>query len=92
MRCLSLLPVGLAQAYAIAWSRRPASEEGIFTGISGGASLGVAMQVAERAPAGSVICCMRGSPFALHPGLPDGGIGVGAHEGVVHELDALAPS
>jgi cysteine synthase A len=43
---------------AIAWSRRLAVEEGIFTGISGGASLAVAVQVAERAPAGSVICCM----------------------------------
>jgi cysteine synthase A len=30
----------------------------VFTGISGGASFGVAVQVAERAPAGSVICCM----------------------------------
>ena len=43
---------------AIAWSRRLAAEEGIFTGISGGASLAVAVQVAERAPEGSVICCM----------------------------------
>jgi cysteine synthase A len=43
---------------AIAWSRRLAAEEGIFTGISGGASLAVAIQVAERAPEGSVLCCM----------------------------------
>ena len=43
---------------AIAWSRRLAAEEGIFTGISGGASLAVAVQVAERAPQGAVICCM----------------------------------
>jgi cysteine synthase A len=43
---------------AIAWSRRLAAEEGILAGISGGATLAVAMQVAERAPAGSVICCM----------------------------------
>jgi cysteine synthase A len=51
-----LIPV--AGPDAIAWSRRLAAEEGIFTGISGGASLAVAVQVAERAPAGSVICCM----------------------------------
>ena len=51
-----LIPI--AGPDAIAWSRRLATEEGIFTGISGGASLGVAVQVAERAPAGSVICCM----------------------------------
>lgn len=43
---------------AIAWSRRLAVEEGIFTGISGGASLAVAIQVAEHAPEGSVVCCM----------------------------------
>ncbi len=43
---------------AIATSRRLAAEEGIFTGISGGASLAVALQVAARAPDGSVICCM----------------------------------
>ena len=43
---------------AIAWSRRLAAEEGIFAGISSGASLAVAIQVAERAPEGSVICCM----------------------------------
>ncbi len=43
---------------AIAWSRRLALEEGIFTGISGGASLAAAVRVAERAPEGSVLCCM----------------------------------
>jgi len=31
---------------------------GIFTGISGGATFGVAMQVAEKAPAGSVLLAM----------------------------------
>lgn len=51
-----LIPV--AGPDAIAWSRRLAAEEGIFTGISGGASLAVAMQVAARAPAGSVLCAM----------------------------------
>ena len=51
-----LIPI--AGPDAIAWSRRLAAEEGVFTGISGGASFGVAVQVAERAPAGSVICCM----------------------------------
>jgi cysteine synthase A len=51
-----LIPI--AGPEAIAWSRRLAEQEGIFTGISGGASLAVAVQVAERAPEGSVICCM----------------------------------
>ena len=42
----------------IAWSQRLAAEEGIFTGISGGATFAVAMQVAETAPEGSVILAM----------------------------------
>jgi cysteine synthase A len=35
-----------------------ARQEGIFTGISGGATFAVAMQVAEKAAPGSVILCM----------------------------------
>ena len=42
----------------IKWARRLAAEEGIFTGISGGSTFAIAMQVAERAPEGSVILCM----------------------------------
>lgn len=42
----------------IAWSRRLAAEEGIFTGISGGSTFAVAMKVAETAPAGSVMLVM----------------------------------
>jgi cysteine synthase A len=45
-------PVGME------WSRKLAQNEGIFTGVSGGASFAVAMQVAEKAAAGSVILCM----------------------------------
>jgi len=40
------------------WSRKLAQQEGIFTGISGGSTFAVAVQVAEQAPAGSVILCM----------------------------------
>ena len=42
----------------MAWARRLAAEEGIFTGVSGGSTFAVAMQVAERAEAGSVILAM----------------------------------
>ncbi|MEQ9056511.1 MAG: pyridoxal-phosphate dependent enzyme [Roseovarius confluentis] len=42
----------------IAWSRRLAAEEGIFTGISGGSTFAVSMKIAETAPDGSVILCM----------------------------------
>jgi len=43
---------------AIAWAQKLASKEGILTGISGGATFGVAMQVAEKAEPGSVILCI----------------------------------
>jgi cysteine synthase A len=40
------------------WSRKLAQEEGIFTGVSGGSTLAIAMQIAEKAEPGSVILCM----------------------------------
>jgi cysteine synthase A len=43
---------------AIKWSIQLAQKEGIFVGVSSGASFGVAMQIAERADPGSVILCM----------------------------------
>ncbi|MBN6151910.1 cysteine synthase A [Xanthomonas sp. AmX2] len=43
---------------AIATSRRLAAEEGIFTGISGGATVATALRVAETAVPGSVILAM----------------------------------
>jgi cysteine synthase A len=42
----------------IKWAKRLASEEGIFTGVSGGSSLAVSMAIAADAPAGSNILCM----------------------------------
>jgi cysteine synthase A len=42
----------------IEWSRKLAREEGIFTGVSGGATFAIAMQVAEKAEPGSVLLCM----------------------------------
>jgi cysteine synthase len=42
----------------IEWSKKLAQKEGIFTGISGGSTFAVAMQVAEKASPGSVILCM----------------------------------
>jgi cysteine synthase A len=51
-----LIPV--AGPSGIEWSKKLAQQEGIFTGISGGSTFAVAMQVAEKAPAGSVLLCM----------------------------------
>ncbi|WP_071674879.1 PLP-dependent cysteine synthase family protein [Nioella nitratireducens] len=42
----------------IAASRALAQKEGIFTGISGGASFAVALEVAKTAPEGATILCM----------------------------------
>lgn len=43
---------------SIGWSQRLAAEEGIFTGISGGASFAAAMKQAETAPDGAVFLVM----------------------------------
>jgi len=42
----------------IKWARALAQKEGIFTGISGGATFAVAHRIAETAAEGSVILCM----------------------------------
>jgi len=51
-----LIPV--AGDEGMKWARELARREGIFTGVSGGSTFAVAMQIAERAEPGSVICCM----------------------------------
>ena len=40
------------------WARKLASQEGILTGISGGATFAVAIEVAEKAAPGTSILCM----------------------------------
>lgn len=72
-----LIPV--AGPDGIAWSRRLAAEEGIFTGISGGSTFAVAMKIAETAPKGSVILVM----------LPDTGeryLSTPLFEGIAEEM------
>jgi cysteine synthase A len=51
-----LIPV--AGPESIEWSRKLAQQEGIFTGVSGGATFAIAMQKAEQADSGAVILCM----------------------------------
>jgi cysteine synthase A len=51
-----LIPVSGADG--IAWAKKLASREGILTGISGGSSFAVAMQIAEQAEKGAVILAM----------------------------------
>ncbi len=52
----ALIPV--TGARGIEWSRKLARREGIFTGVSGGSTFAIAMDIAEAAEAGSVILCM----------------------------------
>ena len=51
-----IIPVNGADAMRV--SRELAQKEGIFTGISGGATLAGALQVCESAPEGSTVVCM----------------------------------
>jgi predicted transcriptional regulator len=51
-----LIPI--AGDVGMRWARELAAKEGIFTGVSGGSTFGITMQVAERAEPGSVILCM----------------------------------
>jgi cysteine synthase A len=65
----------------IKWAKDLAQKEGIFTGISGGASFAVAVKIAERADPGSVILCM----------LPDTGeryLSTPMFEGIESEMTA----
>ena len=50
--------VPIAGPEGIKWARALAQKEGIFCGISAGATFAVAMQIAEKAPQGSVILAM----------------------------------
>ena len=51
-----LLPV--AGADGIKYAQELASKEGIFTGISGGSTFAISLEIAKSAPEGSVILCM----------------------------------
>jgi len=73
-----LIPI--AGADGIKWAKALAQKEGIFTGISGGSTFAVAVQVAEKAEPGSVILCM----------LPDTGeryLSTPLFEGIVEDMD-----
>lgn len=74
----SLVPVKGTDG--IAWARQLAAREGILTGISGGSSFAIAMQIAEQAPKGSVILAM----------LPDTGeryLSTPLFEGIPEDMD-----
>ncbi len=73
-----LIPVPGAEG--IKWAKALAQKEGIFTGISGGSTFAVTMQLAEKAEPGSVFLCM----------LPDTGeryLSTPMFEGIEAEMD-----
>ena len=73
-----LIPI--AGAEAVKWAKALAQKEGIFCGISSGATFGVAMRIAEKAQPGSVILAM----------LPDTGeryLTTPLFEGIPEEMD-----
>jgi cysteine synthase A len=71
-----ILPI--VDADAISWAKRLSREEGIFCGISGGATVAAAMQVAARAEKGAVLLAMipdtaeRYLSTALFAGIEEG--------------------
>jgi cysteine synthase A len=71
-----VLPV--ADADAVHWAKELSTKEGIFCGISGGGTVAAAMQVAERADAGTVLLAMipdtaeRYLSTALFAGIEEG--------------------
>ncbi|HZQ00429.1 MAG TPA: PLP-dependent cysteine synthase family protein [Reyranella sp.] len=73
--------IAIAGAEGIKWAKALAQKEGIFCGISSGSTFAVAMQIAEQAPAGSVILAM----------LPDTGeryLTTPMFEGIIDDMDA----
>lgn len=73
--------VPIAGPEGMKWAKALAQKEGIFTGISGGATFAVARQIAEKAVPGSVILCM----------LPDTGeryMTTPLFDGIEAEMDA----
>ncbi|WP_397541754.1 pyridoxal-phosphate dependent enzyme [Roseovarius salis] len=71
-----LIPV--AGSDGIAWAQKLAAQEGIFTGVSGGSTFSVAMQLARTAEPGTVILAMlpdtgeRYMTTPLFEGIPEG--------------------
>jgi cysteine synthase A len=82
-----LIPV--AGTDGIDWARKLAKHEGIFTGVSGGSTFAIAMQIAERAPEGSVILCMLPDTGERYLSTP---LFEGIEEGMNEEEVALSKS
>ncbi len=81
--------VGIPGPQGIEWSRKLAQKEGIFVGISAGATFATAIQIAEKAPAGSVILAMLPDTGERYMTTP---LFEGIVEGMSPDEDALSKS
>ncbi len=73
-----LIPI--AGAEGVKWAKALAQKEGIFTGISGGSTFGVAVRVAEKAAPGSVVLAMLPDPGERYLTTP-------LFEGIAEDMD-----
>lgn len=69
---------------ALAWTRRLVSDEGIFAGVSTGASLAVAVRVCRRLPEGSDVVAL--SPDGGWKYLSTGAYDIGDVDGIADDL------
>ena len=82
-----LIPVSGPEG--IAWTKKLAQKEGIFTGISGGSTFAIAMRIAEKAAEGATILAMlpdTGERYLTTPLFED------IPEGMTEEEQALSRS
>jgi cysteine synthase A len=82
-----LIPIPGAEG--VKWAITLAQKEGILTGVSGGATLAAAMQVADRAAQGAVILCMLPDTGERYLSTP---LFEGIAEGMTEEEEALSRS
>jgi cysteine synthase A len=82
-----LIPVSGADG--MAWARRLAAEEGIFTGVSGGSTFAISMGIAEKAPEGTTILCMLPDTGERYLSTP---LFEGIEEGMSEEERAISQS
>jgi cysteine synthase A len=75
--------LGIENAEATKWSKELARKEGLFVGITSGATFAGAIRVAEKAPKGSTILCMlpdTGERYLSTPLFGDVGIDMSEEE------------
>ena len=73
--------IPISSEAGIEWAHKLAKQEGIITGVSGGSTFAVAMEIANQAPDNSVILCMLPDTAERYMSSP-------LFEGIDSEMDA----